>query len=251
MPWNRRGSTCRRNVPGRSSVKRGLSRFLWQDATKWDCPFGPPRASARPSPADVAGQSRAAGPYDDLAGMILAQVPAGSPAALGFTSVDECAGRSEMVALLAAALARREPRDVLAVNADFRRPPVSGSTHLGLAGVLDGRIAWEEAITETGIPSLFTLSAGCTDSGTDANGFPANGSPLSERLAPLLEPWRGRFRLVLIETPSLIWPESVRLARYFQSVYLAVRLGQTSSGPCATPSRPSRPPADAWQARSS
>ena len=32
---NRRVRTCH------ARIRRGLSRFLWQDATKWDCPLGP------------------------------------------------------------------------------------------------------------------------------------------------------------------------------------------------------------------
>jgi Mrp family chromosome partitioning ATPase len=177
-----------------------------------------PVAVAKPSLTAAAGDAPPRGPYDVLAETILAQIPPGRPAALGFTSVEEDAGRVEMVASLAVALARREPQGVLAVGADFHR---GVSTAPGLAGVLSGRAAWEEAIAETEIPSLFVLPAGRADSAIGLDDAPA------DRLAPLFEQWSGRFRLVLVDAPWLVRPEAVSLARHFYGIYLAVRLGRT------------------------
>ena len=107
------------------------------------------------------------GAYDELAETILAQIVPGRPAALCFTSVEEGIGRTAMVASLAAALARREPQGVLAVDADFRQPRLGSHFGVlpdpGLAGVLGGRTGWEEAIAATEIPSLFVLPAGRSD----------------------------------------------------------------------------------------
>ncbi len=104
------------------------------------------------------------GAYDELAETILAQIVPGHPAAFCFTSLEEDIGRTTMVALLAAALARRESQGVLAVDADFRRPSLGSHFGVpsdpGLAGVLCGRAAWEKAIGPTEIPSLFVLPAG-------------------------------------------------------------------------------------------
>jgi Mrp family chromosome partitioning ATPase len=183
-----------------------------------------PVAVAKPSLTAAAGDAPPRGPYDVLAETILAQIPAGRPAALGFTSVEEDVGRIEMVASLAVALARREPQGVLAVGADFRR---GVSTAPGLGGVLGGRAAWEDAIAATEIPSLFVLPAGHTDSAIGLDDPPADVSLPADRLAPLLEQWSGRFRLVLVDAPLLVLPGAVGLARHFYGIYLAVRLGRT------------------------
>jgi Mrp family chromosome partitioning ATPase len=120
----------------------------------------------------------------------------------------------------------------------------------GLADVLCGRAAWEEAIGPTEIPSLFVLPAGRTpeEKGDSPHlceapfgpfrqmgtvpffrpGDPMAGGLLpADRLEPLLEQWCGRFRLVLVDAPSLVWPEAASLARHFHGTYLALRLGRT------------------------
>jgi Mrp family chromosome partitioning ATPase len=51
--------------------------------------------------------------------------------------------------------------------------------------------------------------------------------PSADRLVPLLEQWCGRFRLVLVDAPSLIRPGAASLVQHFQGVYLALRLGRT------------------------
>jgi Mrp family chromosome partitioning ATPase len=219
-----------------------------------------PRTQAGEQSLAAGGQrAELSGPYDKLAETILAQIARGRPAALCFTSIEESIGRTAMVASLAAALARRQPQGVLAVDADFRQ---ARGDHLasrfgvlpglGLAGVLGGRVAWDEAIAATGIPSLFVLPAGRTDSGEEKGDSPhlceAPGgraptegwfrqmgtvpffppeNPPPDQLAPLLEQWYGRFPLVLVDAPSLVWPEAVSLARHFHGVYLALRLGRT------------------------
>jgi Mrp family chromosome partitioning ATPase len=162
----------------------------------------------------------ARGAYDELAATILTQIVPERPAALWFTSVEEGIGRTAMVASLAEALARRQSQGVLVVDADFRRPNLA--THFGvagdpgLAGVLDGRVTWEEAIAATAIPSLFVLPAGRSDA-----------APTADRLAPLLEQWGRRFRLVLLDAPALGQSQADCLVRHFHGVYLALRLGQT------------------------
>ncbi len=196
------------------------------------------------------------GAYDELAETILAQIVPGRPAALCFTSVEEGIGRTAMVASLAAALARREPQGVLAVDADFRQPRLGSHFGVlpdpGLAGVLGGRTGWEEAIAATEIPSLFVLPAGRSDWEEKGDSphlceAPGTGQRLvgrapteglsrqmgtvpffpADRLAPLLEQWHGRFRLVLFDAPWLIRPGADCLARHFDGVYLALRLGET------------------------
>ncbi len=195
------------------------------------------------------------GAYDELAETILAQIVPGRPAALCFTSVEEGIGRTAMVASLAAALARREPQGVLAVDADFRQPRLGSHFGVlpdpGLAGVLGGRTGWEEAIAATEIPSLFVLPAGrsdweekgtvpiCAKHRAPAKGWSGGHRPKvcpgkwglspfpADRLAPLLEQWHGRFRLVLFDAPWLIRPGADCLARHFDGVYLALRLGET------------------------
>jgi Mrp family chromosome partitioning ATPase len=163
-------------------------------------------------------------PYDELAEAVLAQIAPGRPAALWFTSVEEDIGRTAMVASLAAALARRQSQGVLAVDADFRLGSHFGvPSDPGLAGVLGGRVAWEQAIAAIGIPSLFVLPAGRTGPGDPE----ADRLPWADRLAPLLEQWCSRFRLVLVDAPSLVRPEAASLARHFHGSYLALRLGRT------------------------
>jgi Mrp family chromosome partitioning ATPase len=205
---------------GLSSIAAGITAGQASSAT--------PALSPEPSLPVASDNAPPRGAYDELAETILAQIVPGRPAALWFTSAEEGIGRTAMVASLAAALARRESQGVLAVDADFRRPAektvpffrlgshFGAAPDPGLAGVLCGCATWEEAIAATEIPSLFVLPAGRSD-----------GLPPADRLAPLLEQWRGRFRLVLFDAPSPIRPEAACLARHFDGVYLALRLGRT------------------------
>jgi tyrosine-protein kinase Etk/Wzc len=179
-----------------------------------------PGSHVRTALAVAADEAPPGGAYDELAETILGQIVPGRPAALCFTSVEDDIGRTAMVASLAVALACRESQDVLAVDADFRRPNLASHFGVppdpGLAGVLGGRVAWEKVIAATEISSLFVLPAGRADE-----------LPPFDRLAPLLEQWCGRFRLVLVDAPSLVWPETACLSRYFHGTYLALRLGRT------------------------
>ena len=219
----------------------------WESERDTPAPTVWPLLRPDPSLTVVADAALPCGAYDELAETILAQIVPGRPAALWFTSVEEGIGRTAMVASLAAALARRESRGVLAVDADFRRPKLGSHFDVppnpGLAGVLCGRVPWEEAIGPTEIPSLFVLPAGRADSGGPEKGdsphlYEAPSGPFrqmgtvpfflpAERLLPLLEQWCGRFRLVLVDAPSLIRPETASLSRHFHGTYLALRLGRT------------------------
>ena len=182
--------------------------------------FDPATGADLPAQAVAVDGAAASEAYDELAATILTQIVAERPAALWFTSVEEGIGRTAMVASLAEALARRQSQGVLAVDGDFRRPNLGSyfgvAPDPGLAAVLDGRVAWEEAIVATATASLFVLPAGRGDA-----------APTADRLVPLLEQWGGRFGLVLVDAPALGQPEADRLVRHVHGVYLALRLGQT------------------------
>jgi capsular exopolysaccharide synthesis family protein len=116
------------------------------------------------------------------------------------TSPGKGDGKTTMAANLAVSIAQ-SGKAVLVVDADFRRPRqhrVFGlSAGLGLASVMEGAAAPEDAIQSTVVPNLWLLPCGPR---------PANPAELltSPRFEELLDGLRQRYDFVLIDTPPLL-----------------------------------------------
>ena len=165
--------------------------------------------------------------YWELADSILGQLSPVRPAVLLFTSAGDGEGKTCTLASLSAVLAEKLDDEVVAVDANFRSPSLASHFGIwadrGLVDVLAGGTAWHEAIRKTGRQGLSVLPGGR---------FPtADRSPPADlRLSPVLDALRNRYRLVLVDAASLLYPEVAPLSKWCEGTYLVVRLGRTLRG---------------------
>lgn len=121
----------------------------------------------------------------------------------------------------------REGKRVLMVDCDLRRPAQHRnfptiSNHVGLTDVLTGKATVEEAVQETSVPTLWTLTSGPT---------PADPARLVEslRLRQLLLDLRKQYDVVIVDTPPcLVVNDSIVIARVVDGIILVVESGNTS-----------------------
>jgi Mrp family chromosome partitioning ATPase len=163
--------------------------------------------------------------YQHLAGNILSQLPADRPAVLMFTSALDRSGKTTTLARLAEVMSGRAGGEVLAVDANFRWPDLGGRLRAAagpsIIDVLTGAVPWSDAVQETATPGLKLLPGG--------RFLPSDcGPPAWLDLGTLLDEIHARYRLVLIDAPSLIHPEVAPLGPYCDGLYLVVRLHQCS-----------------------
>lgn len=142
---------------------------------------------------------------------------------LQVTSPEMADGKTTLTTNLAAAIAQ-SGKKVLLIDADMRRPRVHQMLGLrgeiGLAEVLAGEIALENAVQPTVMEHLTVLSAGKA---------PANPAELlsSPRFAQLLGAVRPHFDYVLVDTPPLLAvSDPCVVAPYVDGVLLVVRVGK-------------------------
>ena len=163
-------------------------------------------------------------PFRQLARNVLAHLSPGRPAVLMFTSPDDGAGKTGMLAALAVALAEEVAEDVIVVDANLRSPALANDfgiwAEAGLVEVLTGEKGWREVVRQSSAKHLSVLPGGR---------FPGDGEPLPEdsKLASLLETLRRSHRLVLVDTASLRYPEVAPLSGLCDGTYLVIALGQT------------------------
>lgn len=179
-----------------------------------------PRRAAPERPAnDYAPQ------YCELADAILDRCRTDRARALLFTSPGDGEGKTSTLVPVAAVLADRLRDEVLLVDANVRRPGLSRffdlSSSLGLIDVLEGVGDWTEIVCKTSIPHLNVLPG---------SRIPADGQWTipAIKFASLLNELRSQYRLVLIDTPSLVHPFAAPMAKHCEGVYLVVQLGHTS-----------------------
>jgi len=164
------------------------------------------------------------GPYREMAENVLGELRAGHSAALMFTSPGDGEGKTRVLVSLAAVLAGRGAGEVLAVDANFRRPELArrfaARVDRGLVDVLAHQAGWQEVILQTGVKHLSILPGGR---------FPTDDGRPPERLelAGVLDELRCHYRLVLLDAASLAHSEVAPMARWCEGTYLVVRLGQT------------------------
>jgi Mrp family chromosome partitioning ATPase len=177
------------------------------------------------APLDDAGAAELADPYSVLADTILAQVSPVGSAVLMFTSAGDGEGKTVTLARLAAAMAKRLQGNILVIDANLRKPGLAARFGVhsaqGLTDVLAGKTLWSQAVQKTAMRRLSVLPSGYLIGG--------NGSP-SDMLAmePLLAELREHYRMVLIDTPSLLYSEVADMAAWCDATYLVARLGSTN-----------------------
>jgi len=177
-----------------------------------------------PGPVPVGPASADARAYGELADNLLSQLRADHPAAWMFTSPGDGAGKTSLLVSLAPALLERTGGELLLVDANLRKPELAGllgvQSTRGLAEVLMGVAPWRDLVRKTVVQRLSVLP------GTK---FPTAGGRTPQRLnlAPLLEEFKSEYRLVLLDSASLAYPEVAPMGRWCDGIYLVVRLRQT------------------------
>lgn len=183
----------------------------------------PAVASAGPAPSaqpEALGES-----CGRLADNILSRLPGGPSAAVFLAEVGQSEARTELLAELLPALARRADSELLAVDADLERGQLTARLGVlaarGVAQVLLRACAWQEAVSQTCLPGVSLLpSAAWTD---------LEGRLLRPyRWERLLAELKRRYRLIVVDGGSLPRGGAVAAARCCDAAYLVVCLGQTA-----------------------
>jgi len=130
-------------------------------------------------------------------------------------------GKSTVAGNLAVSIAQ-SGRRVCLVDCDFRRPRVAKifglKEEVGLVQVIGGKVELEDAIQQTSIENLFSVTCGRR---------PGNPSELlsSERFADSLTSLREQFDFVIVDTPPmLVVSDPANVAGLVDAVLLTVRL---------------------------
>jgi Mrp family chromosome partitioning ATPase len=163
-------------------------------------------------------------PYRELAGKLLAELSPGHSAAMMFTSADEGEDKTRTLASLAVVLAEMADGEIVVVDADFRCPALANRLGIwadrGLVDVLTGGADWRGLVRKTARARLSVLPAGKLPSD--------DGTPPSDlKIGAMLDALRDRYRLVLMNTAPLVYPEAAPLSRLCEGTYLVVELGRT------------------------
>lgn len=144
------------------------------------------------------------------------------PKTVLFTSVKANDQKSVTLSNLAVVYAR-EGKQVLVIDADLRNPQLHNSftsNGLGLANVLLGQVRIADVISESQIPNLSFISAGH---------IPPNPSELlsMERMQSILSEARGRFDIVLIDSPPVLTVSDAQiLAAACDGVVVTIQQGK-------------------------
>lgn len=167
-------------------------------------PWGQQPAAARFAPELIAfhqPEHSVSAQYRLLLNGLLAHLPAPRGQVLLFTSPAPWTGTTTVLLNLAVTAARQEGRRVAVVDANLRRPALSGRLGIaafpGLRDVLAGSVPLARALQETAQPNLWALSAGRAEAGDVRLPF--------DWLMPTLRQLREQFDLVFVDAPS--WNE--------------------------------------------
>jgi capsular exopolysaccharide synthesis family protein len=133
---------------------------------------------------------------------IMAVDPANPPGVIGVTSSVKKEGKSLTTLNLGATFAEQRDVRVLVVDADLRRPSLSGlvgiESRYGLSHLLTRDLPLQKAILETPIPDLHIMAAG------EAAENPAELLG-SRQMSDLIEVLRTEFDLVIFDTPPILY----------------------------------------------
>jgi Mrp family chromosome partitioning ATPase len=162
--------------------------------------------------------------YGLLADRILDQLTPTRPAVLMFTSPDDGHGKTTTLRALAPKLAERVSGEVLLVDASLGTPDLAEQFGVpavaGLSEVLEGRMAWSDAVCPTGVEHLSLLPAGRRD-------VPGETAAEKWDLGGLLRHLVHHYGLILVDTASLVHADAAFAAQSCEGTYLIVRLDRT------------------------
>lgn len=164
--------------------------------------------------------------YRTLLAGVIGQLPGDDPQAVLLTAPVPSAGTTTVLLNLALTRAREGGRRVVVVDAHRHRPAVADRLGLrpgpGLYEVAFRSVPLKWTLQETGQPQCWALTAGEAD---------ANGPwPTAEWFRETLDRLRGRFDLVLVDTPS--WEDGAEMAGLVpacDAVFLVLRPGEVDS----------------------
>jgi len=158
------------------------------------------------------------------------------PHVVMFTSATPREAKST-TSLLIALTSRQMGRSAIIVDCDLRRPALSAlfdadnKKKAGLLAVLAGRASLDEAIIEDPATGLHALMVCAGDRATGMNAADALSSP---RFAELIETLRGRYDLIVLDSPPTLAVADPRIiAASADAVIFAVRWGKTPRGTVA------------------
>jgi succinoglycan biosynthesis transport protein ExoP len=177
----------------------------------------PPPLVALEAPSSLGGEA-----YRVLRTNLRYARPDAPPRVVLVTSAGAGEGKSTTVANLGVALAQAE-HSVLLVDADLRKPALHAVFQQertpGLSNVLAGEATLDSVIVPTPVPRLSLLPAGA---------IPPNAAELlgSRRMSELLAAVRGRFDLVLLDSPPVLAvSDAYGVAPMVDGVLLVARSG--------------------------
>lgn len=109
-------------------------------------------------------------------------------------------GKSTTAANLAVVMAEGGAETIL-IDCDQRKPMLHKkfvvSNHIGLSDILVGKSVLEDAVTDTGIESLYLLTAGTKSPNP-------SGLLASKRMGKFIEELRQKYQYIIIDTPPVI-----------------------------------------------
>ncbi|MBK9944947.1 MAG: polysaccharide biosynthesis tyrosine autokinase [Kouleothrix sp.] len=139
------------------------------------------------------------------------------------TSPSRGDGKSDVAANLAVSFARAGKKVIL-IDANLRRPQLAAlfgiAEKTGLASLLDSRDRLPEPVAVPAVPGLSVLTAGASS---------PNSSEIlgSQRMYELLQTCKARADMVVIDSPSLWYSDTLALAPQVDGVLLVVSSGST------------------------
>lgn len=132
-------------------------------------------------------------------------------------------GTTDIVVGLGLTIANEVGKKTLILDCNMHHPEVHlrfGQPDLGLGEVLTGRVGVEQAMSNTVVPNLWTMSLG--------RGVASLATFGEERLKTLISELRSNFEYVLIDAaPVGSYPECVVLSNKVDGVILVVKYGGT------------------------
>lgn len=162
-------------------------------------------------------------PFVEAYGLLLASVLLGSngkPPSLVAVAAAQTGDGVSTTALNLAMMMARTGRPTAIVDANMRDPELHKAFKLsqtpGLAEVLTGKAELKSAAVPTQIPNLSLLPAGKA-------AVPAQALLSQQALAELFQAMRGRFDLIVVDTPPILqYPDALHIGKCVDGVLLVV-----------------------------
>lgn len=176
----------------------------------------------RPEPAHEHATARPpviAPHYARMRERILTQIPRDRSAALLFVHPGDVEELATAVAELAVAMTEAMPGDILAIDANVAIGDGPGGASGGLTDVIGGRTEWYTAVSPTRNPRVVLLPGGSHKAGA--------ALPDEARVRSVIEQFKARFDIVLIDGGPVQNPFATLLARSCDACYVMLTLAQT------------------------